>query len=202
VGRVTDDPTQRPPAEFRALLARVRASDPSAARELVGAYGPALQREVRGRLADPRLGRTVGENDVVQAVLGNFFVRVALGQYDLEGPEDLLKLWAVMARNKVTSSARKRDVARDGEPFAEGASVDVSPSEPSPVALANLAKLAVEARGRLAPELLQVVTLREEGLSWTEVGQRVGGSPGALRKRLTRVLDDLVESLGVGEGRW
>lgn len=198
MGLVTDDPS----AGFRALIARVRTSDPGAIRELVAAHGAALQEAVRGRLVDPRLRHTVDEGDVVQSVMGTFFVRVALGQYDLERPEDLVKLWSVMARNKVTSSARKRDVARDGEPFGEGAAMDVRTPEPSPSAIAGMRQLAADARERLAPDLVQLVTLREEGLSWVEIGERVGGSPEALRKRLTRALDDLAESLGVGEARW
>ena len=43
-----------------------------------------------------------------------FSVRMALGQYDLEQPEDLLKLLAVMARNKVVNKARRMDVNGQG----------------------------------------------------------------------------------------
>src|SRR5207253_5181912 len=77
---------------FRDLIRRVRAGDEAAAAELVQHYEPYIRRAVRVRLVDPRLKRLVDSVDVCQSVLASFFVRAALGQYDLETPEQLLKL--------------------------------------------------------------------------------------------------------------
>ena len=104
---------------FPALLRRVRAGDQEAAAELVRTYEPVLTRMIRVRLSDRRLRRVHGESDIFQSVMTSFFVRAALGQYELGQPEDLVKLLAVMVRNKVADKARRRDVARDGEPLDE-----------------------------------------------------------------------------------
>ena len=48
--------------------------------------------EARLRLTDPRLRRQYDSLDICQSVLASFFVRAAAGQYDLDRPEQLLKL--------------------------------------------------------------------------------------------------------------
>ncbi len=53
------------------------------------------------RLTDPSLYRLLDSMDVCQSVLLSFFVRAAAGQYDLEQPQELLKLLVVMAWNKL-----------------------------------------------------------------------------------------------------
>src|SRR5271166_2466222 len=91
--------------DFQALLGRVRAGDAQAASELVRRYEPAIRRAARVRLVDTRLNRLLDSMDICQSVLASFFVRTALGQYELETPEQLLKLLAVMARNKLHNQA-------------------------------------------------------------------------------------------------
>ena len=115
-------------ASFGELIHRVRAGDALAAAEVVRRYEPALRRAVRARLRrDPRLCRLLDSVDVSQSVLASFFVRAALGQYDLTTPEHLLKLLATIARNKVVNQAKKQRAVRhdDGrnEPLAEGRDV-------------------------------------------------------------------------------
>jgi RNA polymerase sigma-70 factor (ECF subfamily) len=59
-------------------------------------------------LTDPRLRRVLDTVDVCQSVLGGF-VRAAAGQFDLEQPEQLVKLLTTMARNRIlTTSAISR----------------------------------------------------------------------------------------------
>jgi DNA-directed RNA polymerase specialized sigma24 family protein len=101
-----------------------------------------------------------------------------------------------MARNKVADKARRRDVARGAATLEdEGAATAPSPGA-SPSAVATVRELAQQARARLAPEVLEVVSLRERGLAWTEVAERVGGSAEALRKRIERELDRVALALG------
>ena len=101
-------------ASFTDLLNRIRTGDATAAEELVERYQPALRRMVHVRLVSDRLRRLFDSEDICQSVLASFFVRMALGQYDLEQPEDLLKLLAVMARNKVVNKARRMDLNGQG----------------------------------------------------------------------------------------
>src|SRR5215470_11467705 len=93
---------------FADFLGRVRAGDEQAAAELVRRYESAVRIEVRMRLADSRLRRVFDSMDLCQSVLASFFVRVAAGQYELERPEQLVRLLVTIARNKVAFQARRQ----------------------------------------------------------------------------------------------
>ncbi len=97
---------------FQVLLRRVRAGDGQAAAELVRRYEPAIRRAARVRLVDTRLNRLLDSMDICQSVLASFFVRTALGQYELETPEQLLKLLATMARNKLANQVKGHRATR------------------------------------------------------------------------------------------
>ena len=94
------------------MLDRVRAGDQQAATELVRRYEPALRRAVRLRLRDRQLRRSLDSSDVCQAVFLRFFVRVATGPYDLDTPEQVLKLLATMARTQVVNEALRQQAAK------------------------------------------------------------------------------------------
>src|SRR5437588_7490901 len=98
-------------AAFSELIRRIRAGEETAAAELVQRYESTIRRVVRLRL-DPRLRRVCDSMDICQAVLCSFFVRAASGQYELNTPEQLLKLLAAMARNKLLMTARHQRAAR------------------------------------------------------------------------------------------
>src|SRR3954447_13653258 len=97
---------------FQELTRGVGAGDEDAATELVRTYEPAVRRAVRLRLGDTRLARAFDSQDVCQSVLASFFVRASLGQYDLDRPEQLLRLLAAMARNKLTDQVNHQRAAR------------------------------------------------------------------------------------------
>ena len=100
---------------FQELLNRIRTGDAVAAEELVRTYEPELRRAIRVRLTDARLRRLVDSIDICQSVLAGFFVRTAAGQFDVESPEELLKLLVTMARNRVIDWARRSQAdRRDG----------------------------------------------------------------------------------------
>src|SRR5262249_35457012 len=97
---------------FPELIRRVRMGDDQAAAELVRRYEPAIRRVARVRLTDPRLQRLFDSMDVCQSVFGSFFIRTALGEYELETPEQLLHLLAAMTRKKVVDQSRRARAAR------------------------------------------------------------------------------------------
>src|SRR5438128_1037091 len=136
---------------FADLLRRVRAGDEQAATQLVRQYEPEIRRAVRIRLANPRLQQVLDSMDICQSVLANFFTRAAAGQFDLESPEQLIRLLISMARNKVTDAARKqnaarRDTRRQG---GEAALAGVPDPGESPSQLVATAELLREARRRM-----------------------------------------------------
>jgi RNA polymerase sigma-70 factor (ECF subfamily) len=188
---------------FTEFLLRIRAGDEQAAAELVRRYESAVRVEVRMRLADSRLRRVLDTMDVCQSVLASFFVRAATGQYDLERPEQLVRLLVAMARNKVANQARRqqaqrrdrrRDVALD-RPGREPAG-----AEPSPSRVVSGRELLAELRRRLTPEELRVADLRAEGRPWAEIAAALGGTAQGRRKQLARALDRVAAEVDL-EGR-
>ncbi len=120
-------------ATFDAFIGRIRAGDEPAAAELVRLYEPLIRREVRLHIRDRRLNRLFESLDVSQSVLGSFFARTALGEYDLEIPGHLVKLLVVMTRNKVAAAAnrhhrQRRDQRRTNGPEELRDVVDPGPS--------------------------------------------------------------------------
>src|SRR5260221_12927944 len=97
---------------FAELMSQVRAGDGQAAREIVLQYEKEIRREVRLRLSDLRMRRVFDSMDICQSVLASFFLRAASGQYEVEQPEQLLKLLVGMARNKLAFHVRKQRAQR------------------------------------------------------------------------------------------
>jgi RNA polymerase sigma factor (sigma-70 family) len=189
---------------FQDLIGRLRTGDGDAAAELVRRYEPAIRRVVRLRLTDARMRRVLDSMDVCQSVLGSFFVRAALGQYDLTNSDQLLKLLAQMARHKVTDQMRRERAGRRdvGRLEADGAVAnEVAAGGPSPSQQAAGRELLVEFRKRLSPEEGELAELRAQGREWADIAQERGESPEALRKRLARGLDRVAQQLGLDEAR-
>src|SRR5262245_21792209 len=99
-------------ATFTEFIRRIRAGDEQAAADLVREYEPLIRREVRLHLEDRRLCRLFDSMDVCQSVLASFFVRTAVGEYDLDQPDQLVRLLVTMTRNKLASAARKASSQR------------------------------------------------------------------------------------------
>jgi RNA polymerase sigma-70 factor (ECF subfamily) len=186
---------------FSGFIRRVRGGDEHAAVELVERYGPAIRRAVRIRLRDPRLHRLIESVDICQSVFASFFVRTALGQYDLENPDQLLKLLTTIARNKLAHQARReRADCRDQGRVNRDAAVEEFPapsSSPSPQVGAR--ELLSEARRRLTAEERTLLERRSQGQGWSEIAAELGGTPDALRIRLARAVARVTRELGLDE---
>jgi RNA polymerase sigma-70 factor (ECF subfamily) len=140
--------------------------------------------------------------DICQAVLCSFFVRAASGQYELETPDQLLKLLATMARHKLSKAARdQRAARRDNRRIAGGAveERDITGGEATPSRHLAGRELLEEVHRRLSPEERHLVEARNQGEDWAAIAADVGGNPEALRKRLARAVDRVAEELGIDE---
>jgi RNA polymerase sigma-70 factor (ECF subfamily) len=190
------------PEAFQALIGRVRAGDDEAAAELVRRYEPMVRRAARVRLADPRLGRVLDSMDICQSVMASFFVRAALGQYELNTPDQLLKLLATMARNKLANHAHGQRAARrdfrrvegDGDEAAAVAGRGATPSR-----LVSARELLEEARARFSDAERRLLEQRQDGENWVEIAAAEGASPEALRKKLARAIDRVAREIGLDE---
>ncbi len=183
---------------FQDLIRRVRAGEQEAATELVRRYEGHIRRAVRVRL-DPRLGRLFDSMDVCQSVLASFFVRAALGQYELDTPEQLLKLLATMARNKLTNQANRQRAGRRDYRRVTASSDEEGGREATPSIQVANRELLVEARRRLTEDERRILDRRDEGREWTEIAAELGGNPEALRKKLARAIDRVAQELGLDE---
>jgi RNA polymerase sigma-70 factor (ECF subfamily) len=181
-------------------MTRVRAGDAEAAAQLVRHYEPHIRRVVRVRLTSPALKRQVDHTDICQSVLGDFFVRAALGQFDLNSPEQLIKLLAVMTRNKLVDQVEKHHAARRDVRRVEHADVGefaVAANGETPSRIVAGRELLSAFRGRLTDEERYLADQRAQGRAWQELAVELRMNVDALRKRLTRAVDRVSAELGL-----
>jgi RNA polymerase sigma-70 factor (ECF subfamily) len=185
---------------FVQLLRRAQARDQQAATELMRTYEPAVRRAVRLRLFDARLRRIFDSTDICQSVMGTFFTRLARGQFPLESPEQLVKLLITMAHNKLTDQVRRQQAQRrDARQVAGFALEDeecIAPG-PSPSKEIEVRELLEAVRQRMTPEERQLLEMRHEGWDWNDIADKIGSTPEALRKKLSRALQRVQEDVGL-----
>jgi RNA polymerase sigma-70 factor (ECF subfamily) len=187
---------------FLELMNRVRAGDEAAATELVRLYERTIRRTVRIWLIDTRMRRLFDSMDICQSVLGSFFVRAALGQFQLDRPEQLVRLLISMARHKLTDQVRRqqaecRDNRRLEADDVHCQSIVAAGATPSRQIAAR--DLLQEVRKRLTEEERLLADRRSLGREWPEIAAELGGNPEALRKKLTRAVNRVARELGLDE---
>jgi RNA polymerase sigma-70 factor (ECF subfamily) len=189
-------------SEFTELIARLRAGDARAAEELLRQYERVVRLEVRHRLRDSRLRRVFDSVDICQSVLGSFFVRASLGEYDLDDPADLVKLLVGITQNKVAEQVRKerrqcRDYRR-AETLDEGTQ-GLAASDPSPSDIVGGEELRQAALRELSEEERLVAERRSLGRTWDEIAAELGGTAQARRQQQHRAIARVVTRLGLDE---
>jgi RNA polymerase sigma-70 factor (ECF subfamily) len=193
---MSDDPS------FDDLVRRVRLGDPAAAETLVRRFEAQVRRVVRLRLEHSPLRRHVDSVDICQSVLASFFVRAALGQYELDSPEGLVRLLTTMARNKLADQARRRQGMPRDPVEARGGAGDVADAvdaAATPSRIAANRDLLEAVRARLRPDELVLAEQRAAGRAWADIAAEMGESPDALRKRLERALARVAREVGLEE---
>ena len=183
---------------FSSFILQIRDGDEDAARELVRRFERVIRREVRLRLDDHRLLRVFDSMDISQSVLNSFFVRAATGHFDLETPEQLVKLLLKMTRNKLAFQVRRQRAQRRDNRLVAALRVDeleVESSSPGPSQLAADHDLTDAIRRRLDDEERRIADLRAEGWEWSDIATRLGGSPQARRMQLSRAVHRVAKAL-------
>lgn len=182
------------------LLTKLRLGDQRAAEIVFDDYRSAIERVIRIKLADQqRLKQQFDSADIYQSVMAEFFMRVALGQYELQSSTDLIRLLAEMSRNRVAYHARKnyaqkRDVRRrDAHGIDE---LNVSDGHATPSQIVANRDLLEQCRARLTDEERLLAEARSEGKTWEQLASELGEPADTLRKRLTRALDRVANELG------
>jgi RNA polymerase sigma factor (sigma-70 family) len=185
---MTSGAAPRDGGPLRDLLARIRAGDENAARELLTRYEPQVRLVVRRQL--PKLLRSRFDSiDFLQSVWGSFFRRMKSASGEFEDPQYLVAFLARAARNKVIDEYRRalsqKQDKRLEEPLwgARGLAGDVD--SPSEVAQAHEAFSLL--RERLPENRRGILELKAQGLTSREIGERLGLSERTVR----RVLEEL-----------
>jgi RNA polymerase sigma-70 factor (ECF subfamily) len=188
--------------QFQELIRRVRAGDGPATAQLVRQYEPEIRRTVRVRLRlNSRLRRLFDSMDVCQSVLASFFARAALGQFDIDRPDQVLRLLVAMAHNKLAEQVRKHHAQRrdnrrrqDLEPAALAAVADQALTPSRIVADEELLRAV---RRLLSDEERRIADYRAQGTGWAEIARELGGTAKARRMQFARALDRVVQQLGL-----
>jgi RNA polymerase sigma-70 factor (ECF subfamily) len=173
------------------LIARARAGDETAVRDLLCQFEPEVRIMVRGRL--PKKLRTQFDSmDFVQAVWQSFFTDLRDNSTEFENARHLRGFLAGVARNKIYEEHRrltrtgKYSLAREERLYIKrrGQVVErelVSP-EPTP-------SQAVQAEDRLAQLTagcssrdVQIITLRHQGMTFDEIAAQTGVSERSVRR--------------------
>jgi RNA polymerase sigma-70 factor (ECF subfamily) len=126
-------------------------------------------------------------------------VRAAAGQFDLEQPDQVLRLLVVMARRKLAQQVRRHRAARRDYRRSEEGDPDYlagrTSANPSPSRMVAGRDLLDEFRRRLTNEERQLADLRAQGFEWPEIASRLGGKPRTLSKQLARAIDRVEQEL-------
>jgi RNA polymerase sigma factor (sigma-70 family) len=153
-------------------------------------YEPHVKSLVRSLMRISTVRRLADPSDVCQSVMASFFIRAALGQYDISGPEQLIALLKRIARNKVVDLARSPELRIGVVPVIGPGLPGVEPADPAqgPASQIVWKDLLERVRERFTDAERRVSDLRMAGHSWKDVGKELGESPDTVRIRLERAL--------------
>ncbi len=132
--------------------------------------------------------------------MGSFFCRAALGQYELQTPDDLVKLLVTMARNKLADQARRQATDRRGKGkfcVGDAAEIEIPSRDPTVSHVVSARELLQAAWSRLSADERWLAEQRAQDRPWAELAAEVGTTPEALRKKHTRALDRVAQQLGL-----
>ena len=187
--------------EFAELIARIRQGDQQAAEDLVRRFEPEVRRFVRYRLTSPSVRRFVDSLDICQSVLTRFFVSLSAGDFAVADSQQLKALLLTMARNRVFDAVSaehagrrdaRRNVSGDDQQLA---AIPSQAQTPSQIVATDELVSAVEEQ--LSTEDRYLVQQRLSGREWADLAQECASTPEAVRKRVSRALDQAAKALGL-----
>jgi len=192
---------------FRVLMDELVNGREAAAVEIVEKYTAALVAIAR-REINPKLGRRVDPEDVVQSAYRSFFLRMGRGEYELGNGQELWKLLVTITLNKVRKQgkfhhAQKRNVSRDESAGGSGCGpprADLARStEPSPEDAAMLIEEVSALLSGLQPDQRPLIELRLQGYTSVEIAKQTGRAERSVRRILERVSKQLRMRAGHAE---
>jgi RNA polymerase sigma factor (sigma-70 family) len=186
-------------SRLQELLRRIRAGDEAAAAEFFHTYEPHVRRVVRARLRARGMRRASDSSDLCQVVLASFLVGSAVGRYDVADTDGMKRLLARIAANRVIDLARRAEFRKPTASVGgdESDEVEIIARGPGPESQIALHELLERAEQLLTENERPIAELRREGLTWEEIGQRLGKGADAARKVLDRAARRIMLALGM-----
>jgi RNA polymerase sigma factor (sigma-70 family) len=181
------------------LLRRIRDGDQDAAAEFYRTYEPHVRRVIRARMRVQNLRRASDSSDLCQVVLASFLVGSAVGRYNVADSGGMKKLLARIAANRVIDLARRPEFRQLIVPVggAGADEVEVIDRGPNPASQIALHELLDRANRLLTDDERPIAELRRDGLTWEDIGRRLGKSAEAARKTLDRAAKRILLALGM-----
>jgi RNA polymerase sigma factor (sigma-70 family) len=186
-------------SEFQALVKRAREGDPAAAGELVRQYEPAIRRAIRIRLVEPRLQRYLDSGDICQSVIRRALSALGDDSMPADDPVQFVAWLVRVARNRFNEALRRLRVVRAHLEQATEAAADLvvnGAEDPPAERLANRELIELVC-GLLTPEERVLAERYSQGVSWDEIGDSLGVTAGAARKRFFRAIERAAGELGL-----
>jgi RNA polymerase sigma-70 factor (ECF subfamily) len=177
------------------LVRRHCDGDPEAARQLFEQYACRLCHLAEKHLSRKLAGRVEGE-DIVQSAFRTFFRRTSQGEFQIDSSAQLWQLLVVITVRKARAQGRfhtaaVRDISAEHPVSAAGVLADLESHEPGPEdVIVLMDQIAALLKG-LPSLYCQVLELRLQGYSATEIAPRLGVS----RRTVYRALELLGQRL-------
>jgi RNA polymerase sigma-70 factor (ECF subfamily) len=179
-------------SEFAALLTQARQGDKTALAQLAQQYESKV-RMVARVLLGPALRPYLDSVDLVQSVHHSLMLGLRLDKFDISSPDQLIALALTLVRRKVARHWRRlqRQKRLSGDSGASGnipqLLADLSSPESDPARAAQLNDTMEQLfRSLDAPDQF-MIELRLFGYDTSEIAQKLGIHPIALRVRMTRL---------------
>lgn len=181
---------------FAELIERIRSGDDEAVAELIARFGPEVRAMVRARLPAKIRGQ-FDSMDFAQDVWSVAFVNCRDRPEAFDDSGHLMSFLAAVVRNKVGHEHRrltrtlKYDVRREEPLYVErnghASPRDVVADDPTPSEYVQADDRLEQLTDGLPPDEVSAIRLRAEGLTFDEVGERLG----VHEKWVRRVIDAL-----------
>ena len=178
--------------ELSEFLAVLRSGDRHEVEKLLCDLDPFLRRVIHLRLIDGRLCHVLDTADIFQSLLKDF---LSQEHPPVETSAGLPAYLAAAVHYKILTRKRKErrhagGLPEDWEP--------VCPEQPAGRQVEDQ-DFSQAIRARLSGEKRLLFDLKSQGLTWTEIAAKLGGTADALRMRLSRAVATVLSELGHAE---
>jgi RNA polymerase sigma factor (sigma-70 family) len=149
-----------------------------------------------------RFARREDPEDAVQSALRSFFRGVRDQRFYIDHSSALWKLLAQITRHKLLKHVEHHQAAkRRPEQESQAQEDALAAREPTPDEAAELADVLEQLTRRLEPTEVEILRLRLQGFSKTEIAREVNCTVGVVRYRLDRIRGLLTTILSGGNDR-